>query len=921
MVMSKYSYLSLFKCRGDTYCEQQADGSYIRIMRPPTESDLDAHLNHDKTLAFYLAMNNLCFTGCLDFDLPKSERDNKTAHVELQTTITAAYELLSELGVTSLLVESTGGRGYHLWAFSELVSTSLMYGLLRRISDAVCAEAEVFPIDSQGLGKAIRPPLGTHRVFGGSSMFVDPWTFEEIEVTDEDARILDENRIKADFYESVGIHEVVENTKRIDSQFSYESVPKAADFQEVFESLRPCFRGVHLSGIDTSGGQGWSFMTAAAAEIYANGGKDEDVHEFFRPQAQYHPKETRKHLAPIKRKNLLPFRCSRLQDQCSDYVLEYCAECHVMKQHTLSEKIDEVVDRTQGKESRNEGDIGDTLEQFKCVAMDLNDAMSGGEYTMITNPFNSGKSWTTIGFLKHTIHTEGHRVNFIAPTKKIKALMIERMRQAEINFIDNPSNMDLCPRAATFKKLGYVPTMVCKKCSAYKPIQKLVKPIFDDYVEDSDKPMFADIKYFEQVADRYDTCAKWAYLATLEATKEHNMVMLMTAEKLKHHFFIPDSPLIPAMSSPVTFCNIIDQIDFVNRNIPKIKFSEKEVYNQMRQLGMVCVEDMDDAMLRIEDALEKDDLEIEDLDDMAAMDNLRAWLRSQKMFDEGVLRRVSNKQFPGMYSYDFMGEREVKFILNDIIGKRINPKLYDNTFKYIENLTIDTYDGIARVPKSFREILEDFTGCTAILGITSTPSELECMNSHWLSKYHDCSGSALKNLYSMPHNIQLDETRISDDRTIIFSRKQVGEDFINDGQVRGNTGTGGKRDEVIIKAFQYPKHSESVIGDLIQLCGGNFAKGIKAFYEGIVGDALTQANKYDAEKIIVPNPEIFRSLGFDLKIHDDITMGYWKEFLNEKIGGAGFVYRQKFASVPDYIVDMLVENEFLNVDGKRYSIN
>jgi hypothetical protein len=173
----------------------------------------------------------------------------------------------------------------------------------------------------------------------------------------------------------------------------------------------------------------------------------------------------------------------------------------------------------------------------------------------------------------------------------------------------------------------------------------------------------------------------------------------------------------------------------------------------------------------------------------------------------------------------------------------------------------------------------------------------------------------------MPHNIQLDETRMSDDRTIIFSRKQVGEDFINDGQVRGNTGTGGKRDEVIIKAFQYPKHSESVISDLIQLCGGNFAKGIKAFYEGIVGDALTQANKYDAEKIIVPNPEIFRSLGFDLKIHDDITMGYWKNHLTERIGGAGFVYRQKFASVPDYIVDMLVENEFLNVDGKKYSIN
>ena len=923
MTLSKKSYVDLFRFRGDAFAIQQSDGSYIRAMRPPTVDDLNKHLNHTQTLAFYISMNHLSFLGCIDFDLPKHLRNDQDAHDEIQIKIKAAWDMMTDLGIESMLLESTGGRGYHLWVFSELIPTNMMYELLKQIIDATLGDAEIFPIDGFGLGKAIRPPLGKHRVWEGVSTFIDPEIFEEITVDDEYARILSEKRMTKEFIKSLGVHEITGQTQRLDNDFSYDAIPKASDFSEVLEEMRPCFQKVYESGIDTSGGDGWMFMTAAAAEVYANGGSDEHVHDFFRVQQQYHKKETDKHLKPIKRKNLLPFRCTRLQDTCGEYVSEYCPDCHIYKQHTLSEKIDEVVDKTQGKEERNDGDgdIEDTLEQFKIVSNDLCDALSGGKYTLMTNSFNGGKSWTMIAFLKHIIHTEGHRVNFIAPSNKIKAVMMARMRKAEVNFIDNPSNMELCPRAQSFKHLGYIPTMVCKKCSAYTPIQKLVKPVTDDFIDSADKPFYADVAYFKEKADEYSTCAKWVYLATLEATKEENMVVIMTSMKLQHHFFIPDSPLIPALTSDQTFCNIVDQIDFVNRSIPKLTFSEKEVYRKMKLLGMLTVDDLADAMVRVEDMLDNEEIDANSLAEMEAVDYLSRWVHSQKLFDEGILRRISNKLTPELYHYDMMGEKEIEFILNDTMGKRINPKLYDNTLEYIKNITIDTFDDIPRAPMSFKEVLEKYTQCEAVLGITSTPSEMESMNSHWLSKYHSSKSVILNNLYSIP-NIKgvLDDIPL-DEQTIIFSRKTPDADYINDGLVRGNTGTENDVDEVVIRSMQYPRQSEIVISDLIQLCGGNFGKGMKIFYEGIVSDAVTQAHKYNAEKIIVPNPDIFSALGFSMTVHDDITMKYWEDKFRKQFVDSDFFYKAQLRNIPDDVLEYLVDNEILLLDGVKYSFN
>jgi len=50
-----------------------------------------------------------------------------------------------------------------------------MYDFLKRVTDSVGVEAEIFPIDTieNGIGRGIRPPLGTHLLYNSLSFFVD----------------------------------------------------------------------------------------------------------------------------------------------------------------------------------------------------------------------------------------------------------------------------------------------------------------------------------------------------------------------------------------------------------------------------------------------------------------------------------------------------------------------------------------------------------------------------------------------------------------------------------------------------------------------------------------------------------------------------------------------------------------------------
>ena len=913
-------YTSIFRFRSDTYARQQEDGSYKRISRRLTLEDLKDHIiNHTKVLALYPSIKGKCFLGAIDLDIPHGESDSPEAWREMENQIKSILEQLVSLGVgRSVLTEKTGGRGYHIWVFSQELPVTRMYDFLKQVIDSVGVDAEIFPIDTieNGIGRGIRPPLGTHLLYNSSSFFVDQ-DFNKLELTSNIIEDIDNHKITKEDLNRLGIP-IDDMTNYQSHSLDYNDIPKSSHFDEVYDELRPCFQAIYDNKIETTGGEGWSFMTAAAAEIMANGGRDEDVHTYFSVQEQYTKRKTSKHLRPIKRKNLMPFTCDKLMERCSKYVIASCDGCRIQKQQNIYQELEIAVDKTQGKEERTLGGVRETIEQFQYVANDIQDILTQDEYTVILNGFNTGKTWSTIAMMKNIIG-EGGRVNFVAHTKKIKKIVAGRLKKAGVGFLDNPNNLELCPRASEFVKLGYVPSAICKGCEKRVTIRELLKPLMDDYIT-GDLPFFGTLSRYEKIAEEYNTCAKWVYLSLLMSTQEENLVILMTDAKVKHHLFIPDSPFIPILKSGTLFCTLIDQIDYINRKIPKITISDLKTIKNMRKLGILDASELTRKYAEISQMLENGDITPEGLDELQAAEEIKQWIYLNEEYNEGRMRRLYNVRQPELKTYDIMGIKPMKIIMNDIFAKRINPRLYDKTIEYLRDLRIEciTTDGENRVPLSFREIMEEYSDNSAILGITSTPTDIEIASSKWWTSSHDSKKNILNNLYQIPIGSDVMDGSDIDGRTIIYSRKNDG-DYINDGEVRGNTQLGGSRDNTIVESLQYPRNSEEAMSDLIQLCGGNMGKGTKVFYQGVVSDALTQAAKYESDRVYIPNPELFTALGFNISKDDSMEMKIWRERVLKKFSGKDQgLYRHQIKSVPDDILEKMIENDFLKMDGKKY---
>lgn len=913
-------FLQAFVFRGDTFAIQQKDGSYKRVFRRPTLNDLRDHIEKkEKVLALYPSMNEKCHLGIIDVDIPHDDYEQDEAWEIHRREVVMLNDMLAAIGLSRCtIIESTGGRGTHIWVLSEEIHSGDMYHLLRQVCEAAGVKAEIFPMETPGLGKPIRLPLGTHEIYKGESCFIDPADWQPIPVTSKWLKFLDKNRMTRDKLAELGFDQ---NKSKYEPEsyrkVKYSEIPKQSSFEDLLACLRPCFQGLYHDKVETTGGQGWAMMTAMGAELLSNGSTDAQVHQYFSVQKQYNKKTTNKHLRPIKKKNISPYRCKTLQDQCGLYILPYCEDCHIQKQDNLYQKIDEVVDKSVPKEEV-EGGIEQTLNQFDCVALDLKGILDNKEHTILMNGYNTGKSWTTVSFLQRLLHEDGLRANFITPSSTVRDQMINRLTKANINFLDNPSNLALCKRAEEFQKLGYVPTVVCKKCKYYMPIQKLIKPVTNDYIDMSETGVAGTSDLYKELGNYYETCAKWVYLSMIEGTREENLVMLMTDAKVRYHTFIESSPLLPALASPMLYCNIVDQIDFINRKIPKYTVSDTVLFDSMKKLGILFPEEVVNAEGRLEEILETGDLSMETLEQIVALDYVKQFLHLYKLYDLGVLRKVYNKNTPETYSFDFQGQRHMRPVLNDVYAQKLNPRLYDNVIQYLSDLVVTSSDGVERVPKTFSEILADQSECNALLGLTATPTEIEVINNKWLASYRESQIGLLKNLYELPRGSSVLSNEPIDSRTIIYSRKQDNQEYINNHAVRGNTGLGGDKDEVIIESLQYPKNSEELIGDLIQIFGGNVGQGVKVFYQGIVSDAITQAHKYKADKIYVPDVDIFSALGFEVQRATEECLDAWYDQVKDRMIEKKGLYRHQLKKLPDQILAELIDNEYIGMKGKKY---
>ncbi len=179
-------YLHLFKGRED-YFAQQGEDWYIPVQRILDEFYVLRHLEGDATFGLYvLNRASCCHLVCVDIDIPKCDlsevdfKNPKAKYGYLKPELDAVLEALSgQLGVLpeSILLEDTGGRGYHIWVFfSDEVpgQTAVLFGevLKRQLDFGI----EFFPkqgrlTPTRKYGSLIKLPLGLHRKYGSWSFF------------------------------------------------------------------------------------------------------------------------------------------------------------------------------------------------------------------------------------------------------------------------------------------------------------------------------------------------------------------------------------------------------------------------------------------------------------------------------------------------------------------------------------------------------------------------------------------------------------------------------------------------------------------------------------------------------------------------------------------------------------------------------
>jgi hypothetical protein len=165
-----------FVNRDDTYAAQNQDGSYFRVEAPLTDDVLLSHLRGEVTVGVYQIEPEKSTVKWLCFDVDSKEM----AEVgRLRDSIVKSDFCAKD----NILVEDTGGRGYHLWIFFEPPIPALVaYYVGRKFEQQSKVKCEVFPKQRavEAFGNLVKLPLGVHRKTGQISKFIGVSSLDEV---------------------------------------------------------------------------------------------------------------------------------------------------------------------------------------------------------------------------------------------------------------------------------------------------------------------------------------------------------------------------------------------------------------------------------------------------------------------------------------------------------------------------------------------------------------------------------------------------------------------------------------------------------------------------------------------------------------------------------------------------------------------
>ncbi len=180
------TYLAYFKGREDYFACQGRD-YYYPVKGSLNENYLRKHLNQFTTFGVYvLTSDSKCNFICVDIDIPKSELENIDFKNPTRKFRYLRNKLLHILDVfkkefhipdNSILLEDTGGRGYHIWLFfSSLLQGDNAVKFYQICKSFIDFDFEFFPKqaninEKRKFGNLIKLPLGTHQKYDSKSLF------------------------------------------------------------------------------------------------------------------------------------------------------------------------------------------------------------------------------------------------------------------------------------------------------------------------------------------------------------------------------------------------------------------------------------------------------------------------------------------------------------------------------------------------------------------------------------------------------------------------------------------------------------------------------------------------------------------------------------------------------------------------------
>ncbi|MHA1401999.1 MAG: CRISPR-associated primase-polymerase type A1, partial [Candidatus Heimdallarchaeaceae archaeon] len=186
-------FLQLFQGRETVFGKQWLGGlgySPVRPERSINTDDVLSHIQGTETYGIYpVKKDNTVKFVCFDIDLPKNfaeveedtlVTDKSILFPQVKNICTTIMDVLRTCSFNSkdILIEDTGGRGYHIWIFFEfsipaISARKFAYSILEKAN----VQCEVFPKQNEvaegRYGNLIKLPLGLHKKYKQYSSFID----------------------------------------------------------------------------------------------------------------------------------------------------------------------------------------------------------------------------------------------------------------------------------------------------------------------------------------------------------------------------------------------------------------------------------------------------------------------------------------------------------------------------------------------------------------------------------------------------------------------------------------------------------------------------------------------------------------------------------------------------------------------------